>query len=396
MRNSKENGVDRRKFFKVAALGGLGISFAPSFMGKSIAQEVKDGKEPAKPKTNVEDALKHPRTATSMPGKYPAKVVRVNHQNAVVDNKPGKKAAAEMLEKAMLSLTGAATLKEAWLQFVKPGEKIGLKVNPVAGKSLTTSHAVTQSIIAQLEDAGIPRKDIVIWDRREFQLHETGYTKENYPGIKITGTERKDEEGSYYNKEGDLYSLEMIDKDWYYWADVDGEYDEYTLPYMVNEGKYSYFSKICTQEVDKIINVPILKNAGASITLCMKNLGYGAITNTSRLHKQLWGDTSAEVCAFPPLRDKVVLNIVDGLKGCFNGGPGANPQYIINYNTLLAGTDPVAVDRVGYDIVIKKRIEKGVQEKDSPRGRKFMEMAANLKLGEHRLEKIDLKEINLG
>ncbi len=32
--------------------------------------------------------------------------------------------------------TGQKNLKKAWRMFVKPGEKIGLKVNPVAGKLL--------------------------------------------------------------------------------------------------------------------------------------------------------------------------------------------------------------------------------------------------------------------
>lgn len=32
----------------------------------------------------------------------------------------------------------------------------------------------------------------------------------------------------------------------------------------------SYFTKICTEMVTKIINVPILKNAGTTITGCMK------------------------------------------------------------------------------------------------------------------------------
>ena len=119
----------------------------------------------------------------------------------------------------------------------------------------------------------------------------------------------------------------MIDREWYYWADVEGDYDEYTIPYMVNGGEYSYYSKIVTQEVDKIINIPILKNAGATVTNAMKNLAYGVISNTGRLHAKLWAETCAEVCAFAPVRDKVVLNITDGLKGCFNGGPGANPQF---------------------------------------------------------------------
>ncbi len=147
--------------------------------------------------------------------------------------------------------------------------------------------------------------------------------------------------------------------------------------------------------VDKIINIPILKNAGSSVTLCLKNLAYGVVSNTSRLHKDLWAETTAEVCAFPPIRDKVVLNILDGLKGCYNGGPGANPQFITNYNTLLLGSDAVAVDRVGYEIVIKKRIEEGIQKEDSAKGKNFLELAAKLDLGEADLEKIQLNSIEL-
>ena len=127
----------------------------------------------------------------------------------------------------------------------------------------------------------------------------------------------------------------------------------------------------------------------------MKNLAYGSITNTGRLHKQLWAETCAEVCAFPPLRDKVVLNIVDGIKGCFNGGPGANPQFFTNYNTILIGTDPVAVDRIGYDIVIQKRIDEKVQKEDIPRGRIFMNIAQDLNLGVADIEKIQLKKLEL-
>lgn len=147
--------------------------------------------------------------------------------------------------------------------------------------------------------------------------------------------------------------------------------------------------------VDKIINIPILKNAGASVTLCLKNLAYGSVTNTGRLHKYLWAETTAEVNAFPPLRDKVVLNIADGIKGCFNGGPGANPQFFCEYKTVLIGTDPVAVDRAGYDIVIKERIKRGVQKEDNPRGRIFMELSQNLNLGIADLEKISWSKIEL-
>jgi uncharacterized protein (DUF362 family) len=186
----------------------------------------------------------------------------------------------------------------------------------------------------------------------------------------------------------------MIDRDWFYWADVEEKYDADTLPYMINEGKHSYFGTICTREVTKIINIPILKNAGPTVTLCLKNLAFGAISNTGRLHKQLWAETCAEVPAFPPLRDKVVLNIVDGIKGCYNGGPAANPEFLTEYKTLLVGTDPVAVDRIGYEIVLKKRLEEKVQKEESPRGRAFLELAQNLGLGTAELGKIEHEKLS--
>ncbi len=383
--------MQRRKFFKSLAVGGLGVAISPVLKAAPLFEP-----EEGKPDTNIADALAIPRNEHSMPGKYPGKVVRANHNACVVDGKPVEQAAYDMLKACMLSLTGAATLAEAWRQLVSPDDIIGLKVNPVAGKLLTTSHAVTRSVIKQLEEAGIPRKNMVIWDRREMQLHETGYTEDNYPGIKVTGTECQDEQGGFINKEGKYYGEERVDKNHYFYADVEGEYDLYTMPYMVNGGKYSYFTKICTEMVTKIINIPILKNAGPTVTLCLKNLAFGSITNTGRLHQKLWNETCAYVCAFPPLRDKVVLNIVDGLIGCFEGGPAANPQFICSYNTMLVGTDPVAIDRIGHDIVVAKRIEEEIQAEDKPGIPKFMELAQNLKLGIANKENIDVTSLTVG
>jgi uncharacterized protein (DUF362 family) len=228
------------------------------------------------------------------------------------------------------------------------------------------------------------------------ELTDVGFTPENYPGISFRGTECQDEKGSFYNENGTLYGEANIDKEWYYWADVEGEYDSETMPYMVNGGKFSYFSKIVTREVDKIINIPILKNAGGSVTNAMKNLAFGSVSNTGRLHEKLWNDTCAEVCAFSPIRDKVVLNISDGLRGCFNGGPGANPQFICNYHTLLVSSDPVAMDRIAYDIIAEKRIAEGLQKAPSPESLTFLKMAAALGLGVAEKDRIELKSFNLG
>lgn len=383
--------LTRRNFFKIITTSGIGAVVLPQSIQKMFAQVSSE----EKPATNIKDALKHPRTANSMPGKFPGKVVQVYHDKCIEKNKFDLNTIDDMVKSGMLNLTGVKDISDAWRMFVSPKEIIGLKVNPVAGTLLSTSLEITQVIIQQMEKAGIPKKNIVIWDRREFELHEVGFTEKKFPGIKIIGTERKDNKDSFYDAKGKLYSEEMIDKEWYYLAEAEEKYDAETLPYMINEGKYSYFSKIATQQVDKIINVPILKNAGSSVTLCMKNLAYGSISNTGRLHKKLWAETCAEVCAFPPLRDKVVLNVVDGIKGCYNGGPGANPQFITEFKSVLIGSDPVAVDRVGYEIILKKRIEEKVQKEDSPKGRKFLELAQSLQLGIADLDKIEIKKINL-
>ncbi len=388
-----KNGLRRRDFLKVAATGSAAV-FMGSFLPVEGLADVKDAEKPA---TNINDALKYPRTPDSMPGKFPARVSEVIHPGVMKDGVPDQLKVDAMLTAAMLSLAAPITdVNKVWRTFFTPEDIIGIKVNPVAGADLSTRPEVVKAIIRQLTDAGIPQKNIIIWDRREFQLKEAGFTPETFPGIKLTGTECQDEKESFYNADGKLYSEERIDKEWFYWADTEEEYDAETLPYMVNQGKYSYYSKICTREVTKIINVPILKNAGSSVTVAMKNLAFGVITNTGRLHSQLWSETCAEVCAFPPVRDKVVLNIVDGLKGCFNGGPSANPQYIREFNTLLAATDPVAVDRVCYDIILKKRMEEGIQKEESAKGRKFLELAAALQLGEADLGKIERNIIQLG
>ena len=389
------NQVNRRNFLRLAGAGAAAAATAPvanaigAASGNAIPQQVK-------PATNIDDALKVPRNERSMPGLFPGRVAVVKNSRSVKENTIIGQEVHDMIARSMLELTGEKKLKKAWRKFVSPGDRIGLKINPVAGKSLTTSHEVVKAIIAQLEASGIDRSSLTIWDRREFELTDAGFTPENYPGIRIVGTEQMDKDGLYYGKDGKLYGEHMIDRDWYYWADVEGEYDEYTMPYMVNGGKYSYFTKIVTQDLDKIINVPILKNAGATVTLALKNLAYGSVSNTGRLHAKLWNETCAQVCAFAPLRDKVVLNIVDGIKGCFNGGPGANPQFFCDYHTIITGTDPVAVDRIGYDIVLAKRIAEGLQKEGAATALEFMLQAEKLSLGIADRTIIDLREVLLG
>ncbi|MBI5678384.1 MAG: DUF362 domain-containing protein, partial [Planctomycetes bacterium] len=108
-------------------------------------------------------------------------------------------------------------------------------------------------------------------------------------------------------------------------------------------------------------NVPVMKDHGiAGVTLCLKNLAFGAVNNTQRFHPTPYfcDPASAEICAHPVLSGKVRLHIVDALQACFDGGPASMKTWTMwNEERLFLGTDPVAIDRIGLEIIDRKRKE---------------------------------------
>jgi len=75
-------------------LRGLGGAILPTASRLGFANDVKSLR---KPKTNIEDALAHPRIKQLMPGKYPAKAVKVVDENSYLDRKVNKDAAYKMI-----------------------------------------------------------------------------------------------------------------------------------------------------------------------------------------------------------------------------------------------------------------------------------------------------------
>ena len=365
---------DRRSFVRVSAAGAAGVVLA----GPLAAAE---RPKPEAIGTNVGSVKDVPRTAASMPGRYPGKVVSLDTGKTASVEGVDAAAARRAVETGLLALTGAADAASAWRRFVGPGDVVGIKVNPIGGALLSTRPEVVDAIVAGLEAAGVKRSDIVIWDRREFQLPDAGFTAERFPGVAIAGTEAKGPNGGFYDDEGRLWARENVDREApAYVADVEMSYGRDTLPYMINEGRESYFTRLVTRRCTKIVNVPVLKNTRDSVSACLKNLSYGSLSNTGRLHK-LWAKSVAEPCAFPCLRDKVVLNILDGLRACYDGGPGADPKFIWDANRMFVGTDPVAVDAAALELIGAERLRRGVVKSVSPRGRESMEIAAALGLG---------------
>jgi hypothetical protein len=63
----------------------------------------------------------------------------------------------------------------------------------------------------------------------------------------------------------------------------------------------------------------------------------------------------------PPIRNKFRLVVADAMTGCFEAGPSYKPQYAWRYNGIVVATDPVAIDQTAWDIIEKKRAERGLK-----------------------------------
>lgn len=378
--------VNRRDFLKISGIVGTGLVLGqPS----AWADDKQTTPQPAKPRTNIEDAIKVPRVATSLPGPFPGRVVQVTDAKAMDNNRPVASVVRTMFNQGLTRLTDK-NMQDSFRLLFNTNDFVGIKINPVGAGLISTRLEVVDAIIEWLVSNGLPRANIIIWDRFDYMLEEAGFTAQRYPGIGLEGLQAMPREETSGQKEsnppviddnGNHVSAENFDREVYYWADVEGPKDPVYLSQHAFNGKYSYFGKLLTQKLTKIINVAVFKNTGNGISMATKNIGYGAICNTGRLHRPLFFDVCTEVMAFPVVRDKVVLNITDGLRAQYDGGPMPEARFTYLYNTLFFATDAFALDRICHNILLEKRKSMGVRVNEHPMYTDYLRYAQRLQLG---------------
>jgi hypothetical protein len=282
------------------------------------------------------------------------------------------------------------------MMFFEPNDVVGLKVNPVGAPLINTRLEVIDAVIAWLTDNGVARKNIIIWDRFDYMLKDAGITPERFPGIGIEGLQTMDERGNnWMDKDGKHLSVANFDQNVYYHAknapwqsDRNQKNEQSYLNQHVFNGEYSYFGKLLTQKLTKIVNLAAYKNTGPGVSMATKNLGFGSICNTGRLHAGLGLKVNTEVHAAPVIRDKLVLNITDGLRGQYDGGPDKNAQFVYANHSLYFATDPFALDMFCHNELTAKRQEMKIAVNDNPRFTEYLRYAETLGLGITTAEKI--------
>src|SRR5436190_14793572 len=295
------------------------------------------------------------KAATSkpgMPGPFPGRVVGVEHPACIVSGAYQAEPVRRMMEKGMTTLTGAPAWTDAWRSLFEKGDVVGIKVSPVGGAKLCSDAIVLNAILDGLKEAGVSGRDVVVFNRYRQETLAAGIDKWA-PGVRMEFA-------------SEAYNDVQLDMEGY---DPD-HFMEMALikpGENLNDPRYrrSHVAKVITRQVNKFINLPVLKHhQSAGVTIALKNMSHGMVNNVNRSHltptSNACGIFIPSVVSLPVIREKAVLHICDGVKASYHGGPGARPQFVWEHKTMYFATDPVALDKTGWKAIDARRAQAGM------------------------------------
>jgi hypothetical protein len=331
--------MDRRDFVRLLAALSVNTAASPDVAAKPRSRTALQARS-GLPSLRVVSRYV-PAAVPGMPGPYPGRVVSVTSEKSI-DTATGAandEAVREMMARGMRTLTGATTTPDAWRRFFEPADRVGIKVNCGGHPHCVSAYEIVAEVVRQLTGIGVPLSQIYLYERFQNQLDEVNYASHLPEGVQIVAAERANR-----NVDNSGY-----DPATYLEADLFGE-----------EDTRSSMMRLVSQRLTKVINIPNMKDHGATgVTGCLKNVAYGSFSNVARTHQNGKSHTYSVVgtlASIEPLRSRTVLQIMDGLRGVWHGGPFARTtRYVFYPRQIMFGTDPVAIDRLLLDIIEKER-----------------------------------------
>lgn len=292
-----------------------------------------------------------------------ARVVIIRSERALAANGlPDPGSMLRMFRKGLEILTGSNQAEEALRQLFQPAENIGIKINTIGRRAISTYPEMAVTLGLWLGKTLGHEDKIIIWDRTNEELKEAGYKISRSVGsLRIMGT--------------------------------DSSGIGYTSQPVINRSVASLFSRIQAELVDSAISLALLKDHGiAGITGGMKNY-FGAIHNPNKYHDSNCDPYLADLFEIDLIRKKHRLTILDALRVQYHRGPSYHPQWNEKTNQLIFGFDPVAVDAVGWKLIENLRAKKGLptlsEERREPT---YLQTAENLDLGLAHFDNIEIIE----
>lgn len=291
----------------------------------------------------------------------PSKVVIVRGKGVFKqDGDVDTKKIIRMLNQGLCIVTGRRLAAEALRALFKEKDKVGIKINTISGKALSTRPEVSLSLASILKNGGTEQNNIIIWDRTNRELKDSGYSLNmNQKGIKIFGT---DSQGVGYN------------------------------PMLISHQNIgSLFSSIQADLITSSISLAVLKDHGlAGVTASMKNY-FGAIHNPNKYHDTNCDPYVADLFDTKLIKKKHKISILDGLVVQYHRGPSYHSKWAEKYESLIFSLDPVAADYVGWQVIEKLRARKDLPSLNEEKREPFYLITAE-KMG---LGRADTSEIEI-
>jgi uncharacterized protein (DUF362 family) len=376
--------MDRRTFLQVAA----------------AAPAVLSAEEHKLPKYRIVSHFA-PAAQPGMPGPHPGEVVSVHAEQSIdaATEKPNAAVVAEMMASGMCALTGDKDVRDSWARFVTPSDVVGIKVNCSGAPGIMSTPEVVAEIVRNVVAVGVKPDQIWIYERFQEQVNSVHYDRYVPQGVHI------------WTAETSRGSTESYDP---------ATYVETT--FFDEEDTRSNMIRLVANRFTKIINVPNMKDHGAAgVTGCLKNIAYGSFSNVARSHSGSVTNTYSFIgtlASVEPLHSRTVLQVMDGLRAVWHGGPfSPSPKFRFYPKQMMFGTDPVSIDRLLLDVIENKRKAEhalSVWDRSSshvnPEARDYeynpnvnhfvrepghIEYAAHLGLGVYDLDKIKLTKIEV-
>ncbi len=280
-----------------------------------------------------------PAALPGMPGAYRGQAASVHGAKCIDEatEKPDAAVVRQMMTQGVCALTGDKDERDAWARFVSPADVVGIKVNCSGAPGIMSSPVVVAEIVRNLTAAGVKPESIWIYERFQDQLDSVHYDRYVPRGVHI------------WAAEGQRGSAESYDPSTYV-----------ETAFFDEDDTRSNLIRLVGNRFTKIVNVPNMKDHGAAgVTGCLKNIAYGSFSNVARSHSGAVTNTYSFIgtlAAVEPLRSRTVLQVMDGLRGVWHGGPFSYGRKFHFYpKRIVFGTDPVALDRLLLEIIDDKR-----------------------------------------
>ncbi len=375
-----------------------------------------------------------------------SRVVSVAAEDMLADLDYNPAAVHRAFETGLKELTGEKSLAGAWSSLVSPDDVVGIKINCIGAPRISSSLASINETIAGLKSAGVKENAVVVWDRMDRDFRRTGLAiNRGAEGVRVMGcsaewegvvpwvsgydpkvfvsfddgTLKKFRElvGRGFTREGSHREI-FNSVSWLWTLAQQGnaearryeqelrrlytDYDDregikriaeevanaFDGVAIENEER-SCFADIVTKDITKLVNIAVLKhNEDSGVTWAAKNIALGVTTNKVRFHIDFCEKAIPEILAAPCIRDKTVLHIGEAAKISTVSVAGAQ---IARDNRIFFSRDPVAMDRIGLDILEEKRAAQGLGSiRDIAT---HVAACARKGLGTDDLARIDLREL---